>query len=329
MLKSTLGQRLNCFFLPTPGLEGRLSDELDFSGRLINPVAGLFFDLTGGVYQADGCRFVNLRKITNLGWRGASFWRDKYEADERKLIKQFISSDDSVIELGACLGIVSCITNRLLKNPSKHLVVEANPYLIPWLVRNQMLNDAGFLIEHCAVGRPPETTLRPLHRRDEWFRTKQICTSDADSEPFAGRTRRTLRTFCHGRTGARVSDVDRLLFHQRADRIRQNTVHGIIATADDVAARAVTTGPSFGLGAKNDRNHDWATSSVAPLAHGINIVASECIVFAIRKFPFAIVVTLVAGDDDGDAVQFQFTDGFEDMSRAGAALVSNVSNGST
>lgn len=155
MLKSTLGQRLNCFFRPTPGLEGRLS-WLDFF--LINPVAGLLFDLTGGVYQADGCRFVNLRKITNLGWRGASFWRDKYEADERKLIKQFISSDDSVIELGACLGIVSCITNRLLKNPSKHLVVEANPYLIPWLVRNQMLNDAGFLIEHCAVGRPPETT---------------------------------------------------------------------------------------------------------------------------------------------------------------------------
>jgi FkbM family methyltransferase len=155
MLKSTFRQRLDVFFRPAPGLAGRLSW---FDFFFLNPIAGLLFDLSGGTYKTDGCRFVTSRKMTNLGWRGASFWRDKYEADERKLIKQFISPGDSVIELGACLGIVSCITNRLLKNSARHLVVEANPYLIPWLAQNQILNDSGFLIEHCAVGKPPEVT---------------------------------------------------------------------------------------------------------------------------------------------------------------------------
>ncbi len=155
MLKGTFGQRLGSFFRPASGSGRRLS-WLEFF--IINPVAGLLFDLSGGTYRTDGCRFVSSRKMTTLGWRGACFWRDKYEMDERRLIKQFVSPEDSVIELGACLGVVSCVTNQLLKDPSKHLVVEANPYLIPWLAQNRLLNSSGFMVEHCAVGRPPETT---------------------------------------------------------------------------------------------------------------------------------------------------------------------------
>jgi FkbM family methyltransferase len=155
MFKNTIIQRLGYFFHPAPGLESQISW---FDFFLVNPLAGLLFDLGGGIYKTDGCRFVSPRKMTNIGWRGASFWRDKCEAHERKLIKQFILPEDSVIEVGGCIGIISCITNRLLKTPSKHLVVEANPYMIPWLAKNQKLNGSGFLVEHCAVGRPPETT---------------------------------------------------------------------------------------------------------------------------------------------------------------------------
>ena len=62
------------------------------------------------------------------------------------------------MELGACVGVVSCVTNRLLKDRTRHLVVEANPFLIPWLFRNREANNAGFIVEHCAAGKPPEVT---------------------------------------------------------------------------------------------------------------------------------------------------------------------------
>jgi FkbM family methyltransferase len=96
--------------------------------------------------------------MSTIGWRGACVHDGAYEADERQLIKQFLHPEDAVVEMGACLGVVACTTNRLLRERKRHVVVEANPLLIPWLFRNRELNRAEFLVEHCAVGKPPEVT---------------------------------------------------------------------------------------------------------------------------------------------------------------------------
>ena len=125
---------------------------------VVNPFYGLMFDLRGGIFRADGCQFVIPKDMSTIGWRGAGFGRGDYENNERDLTKQFVRPEDSVVELGACLGVVSCVTNRLLRDRTRHLVVEANPLLIPWLFRNRELNQSGFLVEHCAVGKPPEVT---------------------------------------------------------------------------------------------------------------------------------------------------------------------------
>ncbi len=126
--------------------------------------------------------------MTDLGWRGVCFWRDQYEIDERRLIKQFVRPEDSVIELGACLGVVSCVTNRLLQNPSRHLVVEANPYLISWLAQNRSLNGSEFIIEHCAVGNPPVATfyIHPTGVMDGSCQNKSGAAHPA-ALPFAAR----------------------------------------------------------------------------------------------------------------------------------------------
>lgn len=129
-----------------------------FIHYVVNPLYGLLFDLRGGVFKADGCRFVIPKDMSTIGWRGVGFGKGEYEAEERQLMKQFVRPEDSVIELGACLGVVSCVTNQLLRDRSRHLVVEANPLLIPWLFRNRELNGSGFIVEHCAVGKPPEVT---------------------------------------------------------------------------------------------------------------------------------------------------------------------------
>jgi FkbM family methyltransferase len=80
-----------------------------------------------------------------------------YENEEREAIKRYLSSDLPVIELGGSQGIVACITNRVLKVKTSHIVVEANPNVIPLLARNRDRNGCKFEVVHGAVGPPGET----------------------------------------------------------------------------------------------------------------------------------------------------------------------------
>ena len=133
-----------------------------FSGRFIRPVIGLIFDLRGAIYRVDGCQFQIPVFCTDRNYRSA-FMLGGYEASERKLIRQFLREDDRVIELGGCIGVLSCLVNSRLRSRTHHLVVEANPQLIPLLKRHRELNKACFEIEECAVSTEPEVTFA-IHR---------------------------------------------------------------------------------------------------------------------------------------------------------------------
>jgi hypothetical protein len=128
-----------------------------FSGRYIRPIIGFCFDLAGAIYRVDGCRFKIPAHLTDRNYRSA-FVLDEYEKGERELIRSFIEADDRVIELGGCIGVLSCLVNSRLKSPVRHLVVEANPVLIPILNFHRRLNRAGFKIEHCGVSPHPEVS---------------------------------------------------------------------------------------------------------------------------------------------------------------------------
>src|SRR5665213_2085579 len=134
---------------------GNLSGK--FREYVLFPFLGLIFDLMGGSFKADGCAFTIPKDITSLQFR-ACFLTGAYESDERMLVQKYIMPEDSVLEFGACLGIVSCITNRLLRNPTNHVVVEANPYCIPAIHRNRRRNQAAFLVENCAVSNEAEVS---------------------------------------------------------------------------------------------------------------------------------------------------------------------------
>jgi FkbM family methyltransferase len=129
---------------PLGGLSGL------FRSHVLYPFLGLLFDLTGGRFKADGCVLIIPKNITSLEFR-ACFLLRTYEMDERRLVQKHITPDDSVLELGACLGVLSCITNKRLRNPARHVVVEANPYCLPAIHRNRNFNQAGFLVENCVI----------------------------------------------------------------------------------------------------------------------------------------------------------------------------------
>jgi FkbM family methyltransferase len=119
--------------------------------KYINPIAGLLFTLTRRYYKIDKCRFKIPRNLTSISFRSRFFY-DLHEIEERKLINKLIFPKDRVIELGACLGVVSCITNKILdKDNPTHVVVEANPELIPYIYENRYLNRCNFAIELCAI----------------------------------------------------------------------------------------------------------------------------------------------------------------------------------
>jgi FkbM family methyltransferase len=99
--------------------------------------------------ELDGCTFSletipdSLTKLFLLDGR--------YELPERRAVKQHLRRDLPVIELGGALGVVACVTNKLLTDPTAHVVVEANPLAIPPLTLNKEANHCAFEIVNRAI----------------------------------------------------------------------------------------------------------------------------------------------------------------------------------
>ena len=107
----------------------------------------------------DGCRFTAPRALVNdvLRYR---LWLGRYERPERDLIRRYLDPSRPVLELGGGLGIVACLINRRLCNPSCHAVVEANPAMLPVIEQNRQRHDAQFSILPYAIGYTPTVSLR-------------------------------------------------------------------------------------------------------------------------------------------------------------------------
>lgn len=116
-----------------------------------NPLLGLAFLLFRRRFHLSGMQFAV--PLKGQSWASlATYWFDDYEAPERAFCDRFIRPSDRVCELGGCLGIVSMTINRRLDQPATHLVIEANPQLIPLLEANRALNHGAYRVQHGAVG---------------------------------------------------------------------------------------------------------------------------------------------------------------------------------
>lgn len=106
---------------------------------------GKLIELKGNQISIDGCRFsVHSPAIpTALKSR---FLFNKYEPDERQALNGFLDASLPVVELGGSVGVIACLSNKRLNDPGRHVVVEANPDLIPLLERNRDLNGCHFTV---------------------------------------------------------------------------------------------------------------------------------------------------------------------------------------
>ncbi len=102
----------------------------------------------GKYVQFDGCTFtldvddqdVKIRLV-----------RKQYEEFERRAVQQHILTDLPVVELGGCIGVVACVTSKVLREGISHVAVEANPCEIPIIETNRELNRCEFEIVNAAI----------------------------------------------------------------------------------------------------------------------------------------------------------------------------------
>ena len=97
----------------------------------------------------DGCQFY-LGDLPNNMMKLA-LQKGLYEAPEREAVRKYMQPNWGVVELGACIGVVSCVTNKLLRNPAAHVVIELNPMAVPHLIANRQRNNCSFKVLNCAL----------------------------------------------------------------------------------------------------------------------------------------------------------------------------------
>lgn len=79
----------------------------------------------------------------------------KWERTEQITANEFVRADHQVLELGGCFGVVSCVINHRLSDPTRHVVVEPSEQVIPALRRNRGTHQAEFHIYRGVVARRP------------------------------------------------------------------------------------------------------------------------------------------------------------------------------
>lgn len=148
---------------------GRVLREIPYRLRRLRSwfrlqLVGRYVELRGNAWTLDGLRFSLDAPAIATSLKSRFVW-GTYEDNERILVPRHVVRDLPVIEAGASIGVIACVTNRLLRDPTKHLVVEANPGLQTVLARNRDLNGCSFRIVHAALAHHGPAVTFHLHKK--------------------------------------------------------------------------------------------------------------------------------------------------------------------
>ena len=122
-----------------------------WAGKPLNWCYGKVIELKGNTVAIDGCSFALDSPAITTNSKG-KFMLGQYEKPERRAVAKFLNPELPVVEFGGSLGVVSCLTNKRLNNPERHVVVEANPVLVKLLESNRDRNRCRFVILPRMVG---------------------------------------------------------------------------------------------------------------------------------------------------------------------------------
>jgi FkbM family methyltransferase len=133
-----------------------------FGKRIYLNIIDLYEILRFRLFTSIKGIFVNKNKLFNIENlffkfpKGSSFHSygsnfKSHEEVERGLVLKYILPNDSILELGGCLGVISCVTNNILHNKKNHVVVEPNKIAQEFLYFNRNKNNCEFQVENSIV----------------------------------------------------------------------------------------------------------------------------------------------------------------------------------
>lgn len=122
--------------------------------QVLAHLVGIWIIITGGKVKSRGILLnVKNNRITNsLKYDLVS---DKFEENEFYLLEKHLLPNFDVVELGGGLGFLSCYVGQKIKPKNKHIVIEPNPFILPTLNSNRMLNGCDFEILNHAYSPTP------------------------------------------------------------------------------------------------------------------------------------------------------------------------------
>jgi FkbM family methyltransferase len=112
---------------------------------------GKLVELRGNRVTVGGCEFGLDSPAILTAQKSRLFFDFVYEAPEREALERYLNPELPVVEFGGSIGVLACLTNKRLHDPQQHIVVEANPELLPLLIKNRDRNGCQFSVMHRAV----------------------------------------------------------------------------------------------------------------------------------------------------------------------------------
>jgi FkbM family methyltransferase len=125
----------------------RLLERSGFRGHW---VIGRLVEVGGDRVTLEGLTFSVDNPLITTREKGL-IYLGQHESQEIAMVRQHLVAGLPVIELGGGIGVVACIINRKLASPRDHIVLEANPDLIPTLDANRRINQCEFQIRNVAL----------------------------------------------------------------------------------------------------------------------------------------------------------------------------------
>jgi FkbM family methyltransferase len=141
-------------------------------------LVGKLIETMGNRIRVEGMKFSLDSPVIETFHKG-SFFFGIHESAARALLNQWLPENLPVVEFGGGIGVVSCLANRKLTRPESHVVIEANPNLIPLLQQNRDRNGCRFQILHKALAYETESVAFCVHSH---FLSSRV---EADSRPDA------------------------------------------------------------------------------------------------------------------------------------------------
>tara|TARA_B100000700_G_scaffold284595_1_gene337952 strand:- start:967 stop:1701 length:735 start_codon:yes stop_codon:yes gene_type:complete len=122
--------------------------------QVLAHLVGLWIVMAGGRVKSRGLllNVKNNRITTSVKYH---LFSNQFEEKEFTLLQKHFLPNFDVVEIGGGIGFLSCYIGQKIEPKTNHIVIEPNPFLLPTIESNRILNKCEFEILNRAYSPTP------------------------------------------------------------------------------------------------------------------------------------------------------------------------------